>query len=52
MEKDNSYISNKIHGKELEKMGALQTTGFNADTAKNLLLDAGAVYKNFDKILS
>lgn len=31
------------------KMPKLQTTGFNADTAKNLLLDAGAVYKNFDK---
>lgn len=30
-------------------MPELQTTGFNADTAKNLLLDAGAVYKNFDK---
>lgn len=27
---------------------ALQTTGFNPDTAKHLLLDAGAVYKNFD----
>lgn len=27
---------------------ALQATGFNANTAKNLLLDAGAVYKNFD----
>ena len=32
-------------------MGKLQTTGFNANTAKNLLLDAGAVYKNFDKTL-
>lgn len=30
-------------------MPELQTTGFNADTAKNLLLDAGAIYKNFDK---
>lgn len=29
-------------------MAELQVTGFNADTAKNLLLDAGAVYKNFD----
>lgn len=29
---------------------SLNTTGFNASTAKNLLLDAGAVYKNFDKI--
>ena len=32
-------------------MAVLQTTGFNADTAKNLLLDAGAIYKNFDKTL-
>jgi len=30
-------------------MPKLQTTGFNANTPKNLLLDAGAVYKNFDK---
>lgn len=29
-------------------MADLQATGYNADTAKNLLLDAGAVYKNFD----
>jgi hypothetical protein len=29
-------------------MSDLKTTGYNADTAKNLLLDAGAVYKNFD----
>ena len=28
---------------------SLQTTGFNQNTAKNLLLDAGAVYKNFNK---
>lgn len=28
---------------------SLKTSGFNADTSKNLLLDAGAVYKNFDK---
>lgn len=27
----------------------LKTTGFSSDTAKNLLLDAGAIYKNFDK---
>lgn len=30
---------------------ALKTTGFNANTGKNLLLDAGAIYKNFDKTL-
>lgn len=30
-------------------MAELQVTGFNKDTAKNLLLDAGAVFKNFDK---
>ena len=28
---------------------SLKTSGFNADTSKNLLLDAGAVYKNFNK---
>lgn len=28
---------------------SLKTTGFNDKTAENLLLDAGAVYKNFDK---
>lgn len=26
----------------------LKTTGFNASTAQNLLLDAGAIYKDFD----
>jgi hypothetical protein len=26
----------------------VQTTGYNSNTAKHLLLDAGAVYKNFD----
>ena len=30
-------------------MPELQYTGYNANTAKHLLLDAGAVYKNFDK---
>lgn len=30
-------------------MAELKTSGFNAETAKNLLLDAGAVYKNFNK---
>lgn len=32
-------------------MADLQVTGFTANTAKNLLLDAGAIYKNFDKSL-
>lgn len=32
-------------------MSDLKTTGFNTDTAKNLLLDAGAVYKDFDTTL-
>lgn len=32
-------------------MPKLQVTGYNAQTAQNLLLDAGAVYKNFDKTL-
>lgn len=30
-------------------MTELKTTGYNAKTAENLLLDAGAIYKNFDK---
>lgn len=30
-------------------MNELKVTGFNQETAKHLLLDAGAVYKNFDK---
>lgn len=29
----------------------LQVTGFNNKTAENLLLDAGAIYRNFDKTL-
>ena len=32
-------------------MPDLKLTGFNADTGKKLLLDAGAIYKNFDKTL-